>query len=463
MEITSIEFAGFVMLALAVFYALPTRPQLWWLLLASYAFYLTWAWQFALVLLGLTLANFVAGRCVRSAKSPRRGVLALGVVVNLSALVSFKYGEALLNVAALDGHRSLHVLLPIGLSFYTLQAISYLVDVARGQLAGETDFVAFALYLAYFPKLLAGPIERARAFLPQLREPRVLDDARLARSTTLIAVGLVRKIVIADSLLALIPPKTFTEPRHASGLVPWLVAYTFAVYNDFAGYTSLVRGVSGLFGIDLSPNFANPFFARNFTEFWNRWHISFSHWLRDYIYMPLSRALLRRNLSRTNVYNLVVPPMVTMLACGLWHGPGWNLLVWGGLHGTYLVGERALSLWRPRPPIQQRPAWRQALAMLVVFALVVVAMIPARMELPIAQQFVYALRRHRFWRTPDLRLILILAPALWLDWVQYRHRDETVFLRWPRAARAALLMAALLATFLVTRDDAQVPFVYEGF
>jgi len=187
----------------------------------------------------------------------------------------------------------------------------------------EPDVVHFALYLAYFPKLLAGPIERARSFLPRLTAAGDVTNDVLARSATLIVIGIGRKLLIADPLFSRIPAEVTVDPLQypAPRLLVWLVAYAFALYNDFAGYTDIVRGVSGLFGIELSRNFAAPFFSRNFTELWTRWHITLSSWLRDYIYFPLSRALVRRNPNATHFVTLFVPPMVTMLVSGLWHGP----------------------------------------------------------------------------------------------------------------------------------------------
>jgi len=349
-----------------------------------------------------------------------------------------------------------------------LENISYQVDVYRGQVKATRDFIDFALYLAYFPKLLAGPIERARTFLPKLTQPRVVDNELFSKSFALIVIGAVRKLLIADYLSSIIFWDAFETPEKYTGpeLIAWLLMYALMIYNDFAGYTSMMRGISGLFGIELSFNFQQPYFARNFTEFWNRWHITLSHWLRDYIFFPLSRALLRRNPSRRNVANLIFPPLVTMLASGLWHGLSWHMILWGGLHGLYQIIERIPSLWRPVIPPQRWPRWRQVMAAGIVFSLAVLAWVPFRMDLPLAFEY--------WWRMLDwtyvvirIRRIFLLLPVIGvvgiLDWLQYHYQDQTIFLRWPRLAQAALLAGVAFLILIMVQVDYGEPFVYQGF
>jgi alginate O-acetyltransferase complex protein AlgI len=330
-----------------------------------------------------------------------------------------------------------------------------------------SDAVDFALYLAYFPKLISGPIERARSFLPRLAGARQVDGRALTRSLTLILVGMARKLLIADPLRIMTPQDVFTTPAAyaPSLLATWLLAYAFSLYNDFAGYTGLVRGISGLFGIELSSNFRQPYLARSFTEFWNRWHITLSHWLRDYIYYPLSRALLRRNPSRRSVLNLALPPLVTMLMSGLWHGASWHMLLWGGLHGVYQVVERIPSLWRPVVPSQKQPRWRQVIAAVIVFVLAVLAWLPFSMRLPAAAAFLRGLFTWTRWEAPDVRVFALIVPSVLLDWAQYHSGDEVVFLRWPRPARALALTFVVLAVVLLATQTAITapPFVYQGF
>ncbi len=458
MSITSPVFLAFVAGVAAFYWLLPLRFQRLWLLLASYAFYATWALEFAVTLALLSLANYAIGLRVAG----RRGWLWFGIALNLLALAFFKYSGFFLARWPLGEGLTLQILLPVGLSFLVLQAISYLIDVQRGQFPAERSLPAFALYLAYFPKLLSGPIERAKTFLPLLARPQVVTNAVLAQAFTRILVGFFRKKFLGDSLLLMIDPAVWRAPQEfsAAQLAVWLLAFAFGLYNDFAGYTSIARGVSLLFGIELTPNFQQPYFARNLTEFWNRWHRTLSHWLRDYIYFPLARALRQRGQGAAA--NLILPPLVTMLVSGLWHGASWNMLFWGGLHGVYQIAERLPTLWRPAVPPEQQPRGRQVLGALVTFALVVLAWLPFQLPLPEAGRYLLGLfSGGAFWL--DGRVLALVALTLGLDVVQARAGEDQAFLGWPLPARAAVLAFALLALLFVFQADAKAPFIYQGF
>jgi D-alanyl-lipoteichoic acid acyltransferase DltB (MBOAT superfamily) len=476
LEITTGTFLLFLTTALVIYYLLPRRPQNYWLLLVSYVFCITWAWEFALVLTVVIAVNFLLGRRLGQKKTGKRSLLWSGLAFNVLALVFFRTADffvpEMLNLASQLGFQiklgTLQILLPVGLSFYVVENISYLLDVYRGQTEAAKDPVDFALYLAYFPKLLAGPIERANSFLPKLRQQRIVNNEFLARSFTLIIVGLFRKVLIADTLTASIPWDVFEAPGNfgAIELWGWLFVYGFALYNDFAGYTSIVRGISGLFGIELSLNFHQPYFSRNFGEFWNSWHITLSHWLRDYIYFPQLRALLRRNPGRRKWSNIVFPPVTTMLISGLWHGFSLHMLLWGGLHGLYQIGERVLSLSGPVVPADQRPKWRQALAMGVVFILVMWAWVPFRVDIPVAIEFWQQLLSFGEFGLRYRRLVFaagFVLASVALDIVQRKYQDEVVFLRWPRLVQAALLAIVVFLILIVSQGDNVEPFVYQGF
>ena len=481
MTVTSLSYAAFLFGVLLVYYLLPRRAQNIWLLAASYGFYVSWAWQFALLLLFVTFANFTLARRLGQDSKAQRGILWLGILLNLALLfvlrVTHFYLPQLISILEQTGLQiqpdgpqftGLQILLPVGLAYYTLQNISYLIDVYQRQIKATDDLLEFALYLVYFPRLLSGPIERARTFLPVLRQQRVVDNDLLAKGFTLIVVGLVRKLLVADTMASIIFWDAFEIPTKYTGpeLISWLLLYGLYLYNDFAGYTSIARGVSLLFGIELSANFRQPYFARSFSEFWNSWHITLSHWLRDYIFFPLSRALLRHNPSRRNIANLVLPPLATMLVSGFWHGLGWTMLLWGGLHGVYQVLERLPSLWRPTVAHQHRPLWRQGFSVLVVQVLVVFAWAPFIMNLPVTLVYWQGMFD---WTYPIIRYrrILLLAsffiPVLALDWAQRHSTDEAVFLRWPRAIQASLLAICLFLFMLLAQVNYEEPFVYLGF
>lgn len=474
MPITSYIFAIFTVLSLLIYYLIKGRLQNVWLLAVSYIFILAWNWQFAVVLLLITAFNFLLANLLAERK--HKPLLILGISANLLVLLFFRTINFLLpetqaflsQMGIKSQFDGIFFLLPLGLSYHVLQNISYLADVFRGQIPPSNNFIHFALYLAYFPKLIAGPIERARTFLPKLAEKATLTTDALAKNGLLIIVGLIRKLVIADSLSATIPALIFENPSSLSpiDLIGWLIVYAFVIYNDFAGYTGIARGVSGLFGIELSINFNYPYFARNFSEFWNRWHISLSHWLRDYIYYPLSRALSRALPNRNNLINIVVPPLITMVASGLWHGLSWHMIFWGALHGAYQVVERFLISRKPLAPPDQQPLWRQLLSSLVVFFFVLIAWVPFRMELPIAIEYWKGMLNFGNISVDSGRLLLILPYiGFWLivDWFLYKKKDEFIWLQFPQLVRAGLLAIALLLVVIAKATETNTPFIYQGF
>jgi D-alanyl-lipoteichoic acid acyltransferase DltB (MBOAT superfamily) len=295
------------------------------------------------------------------------------------------------------------------------------VDIQHGILQPESGWLDFALYTIYFPKVLSGPIERARVLLPALKQPKPLDVQAVERCLWLIVIGLARKVILADTLASMTPDEIFLgNPQYYAGqhLAIYLLAYAFTIYNDFAGYTSIVRGLSGLFGIELTGNFNLPYFARSFTEFWERWHISLSHWLRDYVYFPVSRALLKRLPDRKHAIHLVLPPLITMAVSSLWHGLAWHYLLWGLLHGCYLIGERILALRQPRRLPGELPKWRQAASALTVFLLAALAWIPFSMGLSPAWIYLSRMFSPATWVRPQfwaLHASLTGSPAI-SDW-----------------------------------------------
>jgi alginate O-acetyltransferase complex protein AlgI len=343
----SVEFIfAFLPITLALFWVtlrLGNRPAAIWLLVASLFFYGWWSPRHVVLLLASIAFNYGVGVALGRTRSPggRRLLLTFGVAADLGLLAFFKYADFLLSsVSWLPGIElaPLGILLPIGISFYTFTQIAFLVDAWRGE-AQEYDPVHYALFVTYFPHLIAGPILHHREMMPQfkaLRWDRLRADD-LAVGLTIFIIGLFKKVVLADGVAGFVPYAF--APDSAPGLVgAWIgaLAYTLQLYFDFSGYSDMAIGLSRLFGVDLPLNFASPYKATSIIEFWRRWHITLSRFLRDYLYIPLGGSRLDSGRRYTNL-------MATMLLGGLWHGAGWPFVLWGALHGTYLV---ANHLWR---------------------------------------------------------------------------------------------------------------------
>lgn len=472
MVITSWPFAAFVLAVLALYYLLPRRPQIWLMLLASYVLYGTWSLWFPVALAALTAANFLVGR--RLWAGGGKPWLWTGIGLNILALGMLKYAGFFLPQAlgalGLGSQETaaqiLKLLLPIGFSYRVLENIAFLVDASRRQLPQFPGLIDFALFLAWFPKLVSGPIERGKAFLTQLPQGRVIDNDALSRGFSLIVVGLARKILIADLIRGRIPQGLFDQTLTQGGghLLLWLIADVFVVYNDFAGYTDMARGISTLFGVDLTRNFSAPFFSRNFSELWLRWHMSLSFWLRDYIYLPLSRALLRRTTRPNTLINLLLPPLAAMLVSALWHEAAWHMLAWGLLWGIFLTLGRLPMLWqRPVIPPDRRPVWRQGLGMGGVLAMLAVSNVLFRCDVAGALKVLQLVFQRGNWTAPMTTALFLIALSLATDWFQHRSGDEAVFRRWPLWARSLVLGVLILALFLATRGKVAAPFIYQAF
>lgn len=353
-------YAAFLPIVVALHWAIPKRFRNGLLLLASYVFYGSWDIRFLSLLFLSTLVDFVVGRSLGTTENQtaRRQLLSMSLLVNLGILGTFKYldffvGSAvgvLRDVGLSPNVSSLGIILPVGISFYTFQTMSYTIDVFRRSQVPETDFVRFALYVSFFPQLVAGPIERARRLLPQL-ESRSFSSVGFEQGVMLIARGLFKKVVIADSMARLVDT-AYGTPEGIGTVGALIAIYAFAlqIYGDFSGYTDIARGSAKLLGVDLMENFAQPYFSRSITEFWRRWHISLSEWLRDYLYIPLGGS---RKGPRRTMINL----LLTMLLGGLWHGAAWTFVIWGGLHGLWLAFERSHGTGRQFTEDLHRQDW----------------------------------------------------------------------------------------------------------
>jgi alginate O-acetyltransferase complex protein AlgI len=338
----TLPFLGFFLAVLTVYWALPwPRARVWLLLGASIYFYGQWSKWLALVVLASATADYGLARAMDACSRAgwRRAFLLVSVLVNLTLLCYFKYANFFLGslhdaLAVAGLHASfpvLQVLAPIGLSFYTFEAISYTVDVYRGRMRAEPSLANFLLFILFFPHLVSGPIVRAWDFLPQVRRKKHWSWLRAHRGATLILLGLFKKLVLADRM-GLIADTVFPHPLDFDTATLWAaaIAYTVQIYCDFSGYTDMALGCAHLLGYHLSLNFNLPYLAVNVSDFWRRWHISLSSWLRDYVYIPLGGSRCTRWRASGNLF-------FVMVLCGLWHGPSWNNILFGALHGTLLL------------------------------------------------------------------------------------------------------------------------------
>lgn len=337
MSFISPEYVIFFSVVIPLFFLITHRWRWVLLLVMSYVFYAYGILYYLPLIIFSTLVDYVTARMIPQRESGlwRHTWLALSILTNLGVLVIFKYLDFFTSsVGAVAGYAppSLNLVLPIGISFYTFQSMSYTIDVYRGHIQPEKNLGIVATYVAFFPQLVAGPIERATNLLPQFREKQVFDPAQAVEGFRLILWGVFKKVVIADRLAVYVNAVYGNLDAH-TGLTLWVATFFFAfqIYCDFSAYSDIAIGTARVMGFRLMDNFRQPYFARSVREFWARWHISLSTWFRDYVYIPLggNRVSLGRNM-----LNL----MIVFLISGLWHGAGWTFIIWGALHGVAVVG-----------------------------------------------------------------------------------------------------------------------------
>ena len=444
MVFTSLHFVAFFVVVYAAYRVLPHRAQNWLLLGASYYFYAAWDWRFLTLLVGSTLVDFAVARTIAKTTDAgrRKHLLWITLAYNFGVLGFFKYfgffAESFSPAAAAVGWHvdavTLHVILPIGISFYTFMTVSYVVDVYRGDIAPADSLLDFAVFVAYFPHLVAGPILRAGLLLPQIAKPRRVSTDQVTDGLWLIAWGLFQKVFVADNLAGLVAG-VFEPGLAPSGAEVWLatVAFAFQIYGDFAGYSNLARGMSKLMGIELIVNFRFPYFVTSPQQFWRHWHISLSTWLRDYLYIPLGG---NRGSSWATSRNL----FITMVLGGLWHGAAWTFVLWGVYQGLVLgVGRLLREVGRPL-----KPGWQRVAAGVLMFQVTCYGWLIFRAQ-SLAQIRELTSQLFSSWTlsastiaTLLVPLVLIVAPLLVVHVYQARHDDELAIRGLPWPVRYAL-------------------------
>lgn len=443
------------------------------LLIASYYFYGSWDWRFLSLIAISTIVDFFIGRALGrtplDALARRKQLLAISVVVNLSILGFFKYfnffAESLADLLSLLGMQAnpttLQIILPVGISFYTFQTMSYTIDIYRNRLRPARTFLDFAVFVSFFPQLVAGPIERASNLIPQFEKPRRITVEQINTGLFLILWGLFKKMVVGDNA-GLIADQIFNDYANYQGvdLLIGVLAFSIQIYGDFSGYSDIARGISRLMGFELMVNFRLPYFALNPTDFWQRWHISLSSWLRDYLYIPLGG-------NRKGTFKTYRNLFVTMLLGGLWHGAAWNFVIWGAFHGTILILYRLFEKKSAhRDPWGGDHAYFVVVAkMMLMFALTLVGWLIFRASS--AEQIAYMLS-HLSLATSGAsaelgrKLLFYAAPLLVVQVYQYVTRDLLILTKLRVPARA-LVYGLLVSWIFIFGVRESLEFIYFQF
>ena len=365
MLFNSLEFLIFFPVVTLVYFVIPKKLKNFWLLVTSYYFYMCWQPAYALLILLSTVTTFLCSIAIDKAtiQAAKKASLVLSLCINLAILFLFKYyGFFSENITWLFGKIGIEVnmpvfdlLLPVGISFYTFQALGYAIDVYLGNVKREKSFVTYALFVSFFPQLVAGPIERSKNLLPQFRENHKFEYNRVREGLVLMAWGFFKKMVIADGVATFVT-LVYTTPTNYTGLqmIIATVLFSFQVYCDFAGYSDIAIGCAKVLGFKLMRNFNKPYFSTSFSQFWSRWHISLSTWFQDYIFMPFVWTNPLRRFGFTNP-PVIAGVWIVFLVSGLWHGSAWTFVIWGVLHAVFRTIEELMRRYYKKPDKHPKP------------------------------------------------------------------------------------------------------------
>lgn len=478
MLFNSIDFSLFFLLIFILYWFFASKSLKWQnllLLVASYYFYSRWDWRFLFLLVFSTLLDYYSAIQIERSNSKRRRKFWfwLSIGINLGFLGVFKYfnffSSSFSDLFRAFGIQinswSLNIILPVGISFYTFHGLSYVIDVYKRRISAEKNFVAYSVFVSYFPLLVAGPIERATHLLPQIKKERKFGYAQAVDGLRQILWGLFKKIVIADNC-AEYANLIFNNSEIYSGstLVMGALFFTFQIYGDFSGYSDIALGTSRLFGIELLKNFSFPYFSRDIAEFWRRWHISLSSWFKDYLYIPLGGSKGGKWMQIRNTFAI-------FLVSGFWHGANWTFIIWGLLNAIYFLPLLLSNKNRNNINIVAEegtlPSIREFLAMAVTFMLTVFAWIFFRANnLTHALQYIRSIFTRQLLSLPDVRpknMIVLIFVFMTIEWIG-RKNDyalATFGFNWSKAFRWSFYMVLLIAIFILGTKEQK--FIYFQF
>jgi D-alanyl-lipoteichoic acid acyltransferase DltB (MBOAT superfamily) len=464
---TSLTFWFFFAFVFALYWL--AREKRWQnviLVVASYLFY-GWVEPWLAVMLGVsTLADFFLAKGMSENKSRVRLLMSLSLLLNLGVLAFFKYynffSDDLARIAVALGMQTdfffTRIALPAGLSFYTLKKLGYMIDVSRGTLKPTHSLIDFALYASFFPQIVAGPIDRPQKLLPQIETARVWNMEYIYSAWQLILMGLFKKVVIANSVGAITERIFHLEEPTVLLALTGALGFTLQILADFSAYTDLSRGAAYLLGFDTSENFRSPYLSLTPTDFWNRWHITLSTWLRDYVFFPLRRFMLGRGSQFPERLVQSIPPLATMLVSGLWHGAGWTYLAWGGMYGILIAVYQSLGMggsWKPGYPARVVLAWAVMFSF-IVFGWLLFAAPSVEWVVRIFSNPLLGSREQQAVAIIGLSIVAVYSVPLLVKTLLDRYAKEGSILR-------SFYYAAALATIFIYINSSTPDFIYFQF
>lgn len=481
MLFNSISFAIFLPIVFFLYWFVVKKNLKWQnilLLIVSYYFYAKWDWRFVFLLFFSTYLDYYTGLKMDEGKNEkaRKFWLWLSIGINLGFLGFFKYynffaenfSELLKSIGFQVNPWTLKVILPVGISFYTFHGLSYVIDIYYKKIKAERNFVEYAVFVSFFPLLVAGPIERATHLLPQIKVKRIFSYEKAVDGMRQILWGLFKKMVIADNC-AIYANEIFANSANASGseLVLGALFFTFQIYGDFSGYSDIALGTARLFGIDLLRNFAFPYFSRDIAEFWRRWHISLSSWFRDYLYIPLGGSKVGSWMKVRNTF-------IIFLVSGFWHGANWTFIIWGFLNALYIMPSIILKTNRNNLEIVAKnkliPSFKDLFNIIITFSLTVFAWIFFRAEnVHHAFSYISGILKPSLFTFPNLNkaalaTLILVAYFMVIEWLgrEYQYAIQNLWLKKPKLIRWSFyfFLIILIGLFLQTHET---PFIYFQF